>query len=56
MHMFETEKGDIWVCNYCADEKSDIIEKEEWEWIFEKEDPILRCSQCGHGDYDYDDD
>jgi rubrerythrin len=55
MHLFETKEGDKWVCITCRAEQSETIENNQWEWIFEREDPILRCSICGHPDYEIED-
>lgn len=55
MHLFETEDGDKWVCITCGNEKNDMIEEKKWEFIFDKHDQTLRCSLCGHPDYDYED-
>lgn len=55
MHLFETEEGDKWVCIVCGEEKQEMILEKNWEWIFDKEDQTLRCSLCGHGDYEVED-
>lgn len=55
MHLYETEKGDRWVCIHCAEEEREMIEEKQWEHIFEKHDQVLRCSICGKGDYDVED-
>ncbi len=55
MHLFETPEGDRWVCTLCGQEKQDYIIGEGWEYIFDKDDPVLRCVLCGHGDFDYED-
>ena len=55
MHLFETKEGDKWVCALCGQENADRIEHEQWEWIFEKHDQVLRCSICNHPDFDIDD-
>ena len=55
MHLFETEEGDRWVCVSCRNEKAERIEHDQWEWIFDKHDPVLRCSICGHPDYEVED-
>lgn len=55
MHLFETKEGDKWVCMTCRSEQEDRIEQDQWEWIFDKYDPLLRCSICGHPDYEIDD-
>ena len=55
MHLFETEKGDRWVCIHCGVEEKEMIEEKKWEYIFDREDQTLRCSLCGKGDYDIED-
>ena len=55
MHLFETEKGDKWVCITCGVEEESMITEKKWEWIFDKHDQTLRCSLCGHPDYDFED-
>lgn len=55
MHLFETEEGDKWVCITCGVEQEEMITAKKWEWIFDREDQTLRCSLCGHPDYDIDD-
>ena len=55
MHLFETKEGDKWVCITCRDERAETIEHDLWEWIFERQDPTLRCSICGHPDYEIED-
>lgn len=55
MHLYETEKGDRWVCIVCAEVEQQMIEDKGWEHIFEEEDQTLRCALCGKGDYDVDD-
>ncbi len=55
MHLFETEEGDKWVCVHCGREREQEIIDKKWEYIFDKEDPVLRCSLCGHGDFEYED-
>jgi hypothetical protein len=55
MHLFETKEGDKWVCVACRFEQADKIEREKWEWLFDKYDQILRCTICGHPDYEIED-
>jgi transcription initiation factor TFIIIB Brf1 subunit/transcription initiation factor TFIIB len=55
MHLFETEEGDKWVCVTCGMEQEEMIAEKKWEWIFDRHDQTLRCSLCGHPDYDIDD-
>jgi hypothetical protein len=55
MHLFETEEGDKWVCIACGIEQAQSIEEKNWEFIFDKDDPMLRCSFCGQGDYEIED-
>ncbi len=55
MHLYETEEGDKWVCIACGKEEAEMIENKKWEFIFDKDDPTLRCSLCKAPDFDYDD-
>ncbi len=55
MHLFETPDGDKWVCITCGSTERELIEERKWEFIFDKHDHTLRCSLCGHPDYDYED-
>jgi len=55
MHLFETKEGDVWVCVTCGEKESKMIVEQDWEWIFDKDDPMLRCSICKGPDFDYDD-
>ena len=55
MHLFETEKGDRWVCILCGQEQQEMIREKNWEYIFDRDDQTLRCSLCGKGDFDVDD-
>jgi uncharacterized Zn finger protein len=55
MHLFETEEGDRWVCITCGQEKAEIIEEKKWEFLFDKDSPLLRCVFCGQGDYEIED-
>lgn len=55
MHLFETEDGDIWVCVNCGRDREEEIRAKNWEYIFDKDDPVLRCKLCGGPDYDMED-
>lgn len=55
MYLFETEKGDRWICIHCGQEHKEMIEEKKWEFIFEKHDNTLRCSICKKGDYEFED-
>jgi rubrerythrin len=55
MHLFETEDGDKWICINCGVEAEPMITEKGWEWIFDRNDQTLRCSLCGHSDYDFED-
>jgi hypothetical protein len=55
MHLFETEEGDIWVCITCGREREQEIRAKNWEYIFDKDDPVLRCKLCGKPDYEMED-
>ncbi len=55
MHLFETEEGDIWVCIVCGREREEEIKAKNWEYIFDRDDPVLRCKLCGGPDYEVDD-
>lgn len=55
MHLFETDDGDIWVCITCGQEREEEIRAKNWEYIFDKDDPVLRCKLCGGPDYDMED-
>lgn len=55
MHLFETDKGDRWVCVLCGEEEQEMIREKNWEYIFDQDDQTLRCSICGKGDFDVDD-
>ncbi|GAB6191746.1 hypothetical protein JCM39068_14950 [Desulfocastanea catecholica] len=55
MHLFETEDGDKWVCVTCGVEEEPMIREKNWRWCFDKHDQTLRCSLCGHPDYDIED-
>lgn len=55
MHLFETDEGDKWVCITCGQEQAQLIEEKKWEYLFDKDSPMLRCSFCGQGDYEIED-
>jgi ribosomal protein L37E len=55
MHLFETEEGDKWVCVTCGIEQENQINEKKWVWCFDKDDLTLRCSLCGHADYEIED-
>ena len=50
MKLWVTPDGDRWLCDECAEQFKEQIEKEEWRAPFEKMDPMLRCSECKHSD------
>ena len=50
MKLWVTPKGDRWLCAECQEEIKKTIENEAWRVAFDKADPMLRCSECGHGD------
>jgi len=55
MHLFETEDGDIWICVTCGREKEAEIRAKDWEYIFDRDDPTLRCHLCKGPDYEIED-
>jgi hypothetical protein len=55
MHLFATEEGDKWVCIHCRLSEKEMLSEKEWQWIFDRDDQTLRCTLCGHPDFDYDD-
>jgi hypothetical protein len=55
MHLFETAEGDKWVCITCAIEEEAAIKEKHWQWILDQPDQTLRCTLCGHPDYDFED-
>lgn len=50
MKLWVTPDGDRWLCDECAEQFKEQIEKEEWRAPFEERDPMLRCSECKHPD------
>ncbi|MCX5877312.1 MAG: hypothetical protein NT087_13640 [Deltaproteobacteria bacterium] len=50
MKLFVTPKGDRWLCSECEEEFAETISEQGWRVAFEKIDPMLRCSECKHGD------
>ena len=55
MHLYETNEGDRWVCQYCAREERDMIAEKSWEYIFERDEQDLICHLCGKPEYTPDD-
>ncbi|MEE4166893.1 MAG: hypothetical protein V2I35_12895 [Desulfocapsaceae bacterium] len=55
MHLYETEKGDRWVCEYCAREEAEMIASKGWEYIFDRQEQDLICSMCGKPQFTPDD-
>lgn len=51
MHLFETPKGDRWVCEHCAREHEQLIKEEKWEHIFDRNEQDLMCSFCREPEY-----
>jgi hypothetical protein len=50
MKLWVTPKGDRWLCDECQKDFQEQIDREEWRAAFEKWEPMLRCSECKHGD------
>ena len=50
MKLWVTPDGDRWICDECQEQFQEQIEKEQWRAPFEEWDPMLRCSECKHGD------
>ena len=50
MKLWVTPKGDRWLCDECQKEFQEQIDKEQWRAAFERWEPMLRCSECKHGD------
>ena len=50
MKLFVTPKGDRWLCSECEEDFAETISEQGWRVAFEKIDPMLRCSECKHGD------
>jgi len=50
MKLWVTPEGDRWLCDECQEKFEEEIVKEEWRAAFEEQDPMLRCSECKHGD------
>lgn len=55
MQLWETPKGDRWLCADCRDELAVAMKKEKWRLIFDRIDPELRCAGCGLGDVEVED-
>lgn len=52
MKLWVTPHGDRWLCDECQPEFEEQINKEHWRAAFEQFEPMLRCSNCRHGDVD----
>ncbi len=50
MKLWVTPDGDRWLCDECLEQFKEQMEKEQWRAAFEKWEPMLRCSECKHGD------
>lgn len=50
MKLWVTPRGDRWLCDECQPEFEEQIGQEKWRIAFEKFEPMLRCSNCQHGD------
>ncbi len=50
MKLWVTPDGDRWLCDERQKQLKEQIVKEGWRAPFEKQDPMLRCSECKHGD------
>lgn len=50
MKLWVTPQGDRWLCDECQKDIQEKITKEQWRAALEKWEPILRCSECKHGD------
>lgn len=50
MKLWVTPEGDRWICEECQEEFAEKIKEEKWRAALEKQDPMLRCSNCKHGD------
>ncbi len=55
MKLWVTPNGDKWLCDECRQELEKQIEEEKWRVAFEKWEPMLRCSECNHGDIEIED-
>lgn len=55
MHLYLTHQGDKWVCITCQEEEAEMIKDKNWEWLFEKVEPTLRCALCKRPDFEFDD-
>jgi len=51
MHLYESKKGDRWVCAYCAQDEEEMIKDEGWEYLFDRDEQDLRCSLCGEPEF-----
>jgi len=52
MKLWVTPEGDRWLCAECQEELKEKIETEKWRMAIDKQDPMLRCFNCKHGDVD----
>jgi len=50
MKLWVTPRGDRWLCSECEKEHQEAIAGEKWRVAFEKNEPMLRCTDCGQGD------
>jgi hypothetical protein len=50
MKLWVTPDGDRWLCDECQEQYQEQIDREGWRAAFEKYEPMLRCSECKHGD------
>jgi len=50
MKLWVTPKGDRWLCSECEEDFAETITEQGWRTAFVKIDPMLRCSECKHGD------
>jgi len=50
MKLWVTPKGDRWLCDECQKQLQEQIDREQWRAAFERWEPMLRCSECKHGD------
>ena len=55
MHLYETKIGDRWVCKYCAKDEKEMIEREGWEHIFDRDEQDLICHLCNKPEFSADD-
>lgn len=55
MELWETDEGDRWICVHCQKDIKQEPDKAGWRKVLERDDPELRCFQCGHGEFDFED-